>query len=80
MRDGVKEIPIEERGSEEVTYMEGLYQGVVERVLVTPQGSPAMNFGFDVTPAKYITGLITERGICKAKEKNILQLYPEQEK
>jgi len=77
MKDGVKEIPIEERGSEEVTYMDGLLNGEVKRVLVTPNGSPAMNFGFDVTPAKYITGLITERGITKANEKDILDLYPE---
>jgi methylthioribose-1-phosphate isomerase len=77
MRDGVKEIPIEERGSEEVIYMDGLNGGKVKKILVTPKGSPTMNYGFDVTPAKYITGLITERGICRAKEKDILNLYPE---
>lgn len=77
MKDGVKEIPIEERGSEEVIYMDGLLDGEVKRVLVTPNGSPAMNFGFDVTPAKYITGLITERGIAEAIEKSILNLFPE---
>ena len=77
MRDGIKEIPIEKRGSEEVIYMDGLHDGKVEKVLVTPKGSPAVNYGFDVTPAKYITGLITERGICRAKEKDILNLYPE---
>jgi methylthioribose-1-phosphate isomerase len=80
IRDGVKDIPIEERGSEEVTYMDGLYEGRIERVLVTPKGSPAMNFGFDVTPSRYVTGLITERGVCKAKEKDILNLYPEHKK
>ncbi len=77
MKNGVKEIPIEERGSEEVTYMDGLLDGKVKRVLVTPKGSPAMNFGFDVTPARYITGLITERGIAKANKKDVLNLYPE---
>ncbi len=77
MRDGVKEIPIEERGSEEVVYMDGLHNGRVEKVLITPKGSPAANYGFDVTPAKYITELITERGICKANAKSILNLYPE---
>jgi len=77
MRDGVKEIPIEERDSQEVTYMDGLLGGDVKQVLVTPKGSPAMNFAFDVTPGRYITGLITERGITKANEKSILKLYPE---
>ena len=59
-------------------YLEwGLRDGKVEKVLITPKGSLAANYGFDVTPAKYITGLITERGICKAKEKDILNLYPD---
>lgn len=77
MRDGIKEIPIEERDSEEVIYMDGWHDGKIKKVLVAPKESPAVNYGFDVTPAKYITGLITERGICKAKEKDILNLYPE---
>jgi methylthioribose-1-phosphate isomerase len=47
-------------------------------VLVTPQDSPAANYGFDVTPARLITGLITERGICPATEEGIRGLYPEQ--
>ena len=46
-------------------------------MLVTPQESPVMNFGFDITPAKYITGLITERGICKVSEDEIKKLFPE---
>jgi methylthioribose-1-phosphate isomerase len=77
MRDGIKEIPIEERDSEEVRYMEGLYEGDIKKVLVTPEGSPAMNFGFDVTPSRLITGLITERGICSASEEGIKELFPE---
>jgi methylthioribose-1-phosphate isomerase len=77
MRNGVKEIPIEERGSEEVIYMDGLNGGKVKKVLVAPKGSPAANYGFDVTPARYITGLITERGICRANKRDILNLYPE---
>ncbi len=80
MKDGVKEIPIEERNAEEVIYMDGLLDGKVQRVLVTPTGSPAMNVGFDVTPAKFITGLITERGLTKATEQDILNLYPEHKK
>ncbi|VVB82827.1 Putative methylthioribose-1-phosphate isomerase [uncultured archaeon] len=77
MREG-KEIPIEERGSEEVKYASGLTdKGTIEKVLLTPKESHALNYGFDVTPSRLITGIITERGICKAKEKNILKLFPE---
>lgn len=77
MRDGVKEIPVEERGSDEVKYIRGLHDGEVVSVLVTPENSPAANYGFDVTPARLITGLITERGICAASEEGVLALYPE---
>ncbi|MEM8528947.1 MAG: S-methyl-5-thioribose-1-phosphate isomerase [Bacteroidota bacterium] len=78
IRDGLKEIPIEERSSDEVKYIQGLESEVVKSILLTPKESPAMNYGFDVTPAKYVTGLITERGICEADENSILTLYPEQ--
>ncbi len=77
IRDGVKEIPIEERGEEEVKYIQGLYEEEIVKVLLTPKDSPATNFGFDVTPRKYVTGLITERGICEASEESILALFPE---
>lgn len=77
IRDGVKGIPIEERSADEVKYIQGLHEGKLIRVLLTPEKSHARNFGFDVTPAKLITGLITERGICKAEEKDILRLFPE---
>ena len=77
MRDGLKEIPIEERGSEEVKHADGLLDGKLAEVLVTPKDSPAANYGFDVTPHRLVTGLITERGICKANEKSILGLFPE---
>ncbi len=76
-RDGVKEIPIEERGGEEVKYIQGLSDGEIKTVLLTPEKSAAANFAFDVTPARLVTGLITERGICEASEKGILELYPE---
>jgi methylthioribose-1-phosphate isomerase len=49
----------------------------MKRVLVTSPGSPALNYGFDVTPARLISGLITERGICKANEEDILKMFPE---
>jgi len=76
MRDGVAEIPIEERGSEEVKYADGWLNGARAEVLVAPESSPAANYGFDITPARLVTGLITERGICKAAEEDILTLFP----
>jgi methylthioribose-1-phosphate isomerase len=75
--DGVAEIPIEQRGEEEVKYIQGLHEGEVKRVLLTPPESPAANYGFDVTPARLVRGLITERGIAAASEEGLLELYPE---
>jgi methylthioribose-1-phosphate isomerase len=77
MRDGLREIPIEERGSEEVKYADGWHDGQCLEVRLTPEHSPAANYGFDVTPARLVTGLITERGICRAEEPAILGLFPE---
>jgi len=77
IRDGVKEIIIEERDSDEVKYVEGLCEGGIKKVLITPEKSPAANYSFDVTPGRLITGLITERGICEANEDSILDLFPE---
>lgn len=79
MRDGVKEIPIEEREESEVLEVEGwcAATGGVERVRPAPEGSRAGNYGFDVTPARLITGLITERGVCAANEDTIGRLFPE---
>jgi methylthioribose-1-phosphate isomerase len=77
IRDGLKEIPIEERGAEEVNYADGWHDGEQVEVRVTPETSAAANFGFDVTPRQLVTGLITERGICQANEESILQLFPE---
>jgi methylthioribose-1-phosphate isomerase len=78
-----KDIPIEERSSEEVKYAEGLLEktGTIEKVLLTTKDSHAENYSFDVTPARLISGLITERGIISpVNEQNILELYPEQRK
>jgi methylthioribose-1-phosphate isomerase len=77
IRDGVREIPIEERGSEEVSHADGLHGGAHIEVRVAPEKSPAANYGFDVTPRQLVTGLITERGICEANEQSILALFPE---
>lgn len=75
--NGVKEINIEERSSDEVKYIYGLCDEEIKKVLVTPLNSPALNYGFDVTPARLISGLITERGICNATEQHILRMFPE---
>jgi len=77
IRDGVKEIPIEERSSDEVNYADGWHDGELIEVRLTPETSTAANFGFDVTPRQFVTGLITERGICQANEQSILGLFPE---
>ncbi len=78
LHDGVKDIPIEERGEEEVTIMQGLRaDGTIDRVRVTPQTSPAANPAFDVTPARLVTGLITERGLIAANEAALASAFPE---
>jgi methylthioribose-1-phosphate isomerase len=76
--DGVKEIPIEQRSDREVKYMEGLSPQGITSVLICPEASPAANYGFDVTPARLVTGLITERGLCAASQAGLLDLFPEQ--
>ncbi len=74
--DGVRDIPIEERGGDEVTHVTGAtYAGKVERVLIAAPGSAAANFGFDVTPARLITGIITERGVATASEDGLAALF-----
>ena len=77
MRDGLKEIPIEERSAEEVRCVDGWLEGQQVEVRVTPEGSAAANYGFDVTPARLVAGLITERGVCEANDKSIRALFPE---
>jgi methylthioribose-1-phosphate isomerase len=78
MRDGVAEIPIEERDPSEVTHISGrTADGATTRVQLTPDGSPARNWGFDVTPARLVGALITERGVCAASEAGLRQLFPD---
>ena len=80
VHDGVKEIPIEERNAEEVTFVQGRgTDGTTVRVRISPEGSPAANPAFDVTPARLITGLITERGIAKASADGLKALFPRTE-
>ncbi|MEP6955916.1 MAG: S-methyl-5-thioribose-1-phosphate isomerase [Chthoniobacterales bacterium] len=77
MRDGLAEIPIEQRGADEVKHADGWFEGRAVEVRVTPEQSPAANYGFDVTPRRLVSGLITERGLCAANEESILALFPE---
>ncbi|MCL4110643.1 UNVERIFIED_CONTAM: hypothetical protein GTU68_057264 [Idotea baltica] len=67
LKDGLKEIPIETRDADEVKFIQGMHEA----------SSPAINYGFDVTPARLVSGLITERGVCEAAEHAILSLFPE---
>ncbi len=73
--DGVTEITVEERDPEEVKNVSGFSGGKIESVRICPENTAAANYGFDITPAKYITGLITEKGICKPAEKNIKKMF-----
>jgi len=76
VRDGLREIPIEERSPREVTHIRGLNAlGRVEEVSLAPKGSSALNYGFDVTPARLVTKIITERGIAEASEQGLASLY-----
>ncbi|ABS63861.1 eIF-2B alpha/beta/delta-related uncharacterized protein [Parvibaculum lavamentivorans DS-1] len=78
LTDGVAQIPIEERSSREVTHMTGRADnGEIVTVEISAPGSGALNYGFDVTPARYVTGLITERGVCSASREGLTSLYPE---
>ncbi len=77
MRDGVKEIPIEQRDAREVTHISGRTEsGAVATVQLAPAGSAARNYAFDVTPARFVTALITECGICPATEQGLRGLFP----
>jgi len=78
IRDGLREIPIEQRDPREVSRIAGrAADGRVVEVEVLAPGSPAANFAFDVTPARYVTALITDRGVCPASEAGLLCLFPE---
>jgi methylthioribose-1-phosphate isomerase len=84
--DGVHEIPIEERDDEEITKIYGMMNTdsncsspLIGSVDVYPKGSPVKNYAFDVTPARLVTGLITERGVCDANEKSIMAILGDQQ-
>ena len=72
-----RHIPVEERSEEEVHFIDGFSsQNQIEKIRITPENSKAVNYGFDITPSKLITGLITDRGICKASSKEIQHWAP----
>lgn len=76
IEDGVRDIPIEERDPEEVSHITGAAGGEVVTVNTVPTNTPISNFAFDVTPARLVTGLITEAGICEASEGGLADLFP----
>jgi methylthioribose-1-phosphate isomerase len=76
--DGLRDIPIEERSAREVTHIAGRGEdGKMVAVQLTPDGSPAANPAFDVTPGRLVTALITERGVCPANRAGLHLLYPD---
>jgi methylthioribose-1-phosphate isomerase len=78
LRDGVKEIPIEERSADEVNFVQGRSDdGSITRVRIAPEGGQTANPAFDVTPARLVTGLITERGVAEASPEGLKALFPE---
>jgi methylthioribose-1-phosphate isomerase len=77
IRDGVRDIPIEQRDTREVTHVLGNLDGVPVSVNTVASNTPVRNYAFDVTPARLVSGLITERGICTASEQGLLSLFPE---
>lgn len=78
IRDGLHEIPIEERDQDEVRYIIGKgANGKIQPILICPETTQASNYGFDVTPARLVTKIITEKGICDASEAGLLSLFPQ---
>ncbi len=70
--DNYKDIPIEERNNKELSHINGIdNDGNLKNILIYPRDSKCLNLAFDITPSKYITGLITEKGICKANKSDI---------
>ncbi len=77
IQDGITEIPIEQRSQDEVLFVDGVANGKVHNVRITSEMTKAANYAFDVTPARLVDGLITERGICKADEDSIKAMFPD---
>ncbi len=77
IQDALREIPIETRTPREVTHADGELDGAIREVQITPPGAPAVNYGFDITPSRLVTALVTERGVCSPNRNGILNLFPE---
>ena len=78
LTDGIRQIEIEQRDARELSHITGrTADGRLETVGILPEGSAAANWAFDVTPARYVTGLITERGVCPASREGLAGLYPD---
>ena len=77
IRDGVAEIPIEQREAREVSHVSGMSDDSPRLVRTTAPSTPISNYAFDVTPSRLVTGLITERGICEASGEGLLGLFPD---
>ena len=78
IEDGLRDIPIEQRDGTEVSEITGrTADGTIETVVITPEGSPVANYAFDVTPARLVTGLITERGVAEASKAGLARLFPD---
>jgi methylthioribose-1-phosphate isomerase len=77
LTDGLGQIPIEERDPDEIKLVRGQVGEKTASVLICPEKTPAANFAFDVTPARLVTGFITERGVCQATKEGIMGLFPE---
>jgi methylthioribose-1-phosphate isomerase len=76
LQDGVGEIPIEQRADEEVSHLSGAAEsGEIVRVRLTPKESPVANYAFDITPARFVTGIITEQGVCRATAKALADAF-----
>jgi methylthioribose-1-phosphate isomerase len=78
LSDGVQQIPIEQRDGREVSEISGMTsEGQVATVRLTPEGSPVANYAFDVTPARLMTGIVTERGVASASRTDLAKLFPD---
>jgi methylthioribose-1-phosphate isomerase len=75
LKDGIKDIVVEERDQDEVTTVSGISEGNIKSVRICPDDTEAGNWGFDITPARLVTGFITEKGVCRADEQSIKNLF-----
>jgi methylthioribose-1-phosphate isomerase len=75
IEDGVKDIPIEQRDKTEITHLEGISDQGIQKISITPENSNVANYGFDITPAKYVNSIITDKGVCKPNKEEIKKLF-----